>query len=62
MAPRPVGPSPADRLCICKSCSRLLTGHGSKGLGLELEIEPSRLRARAGDLHRASADHQEGRV
>lgn len=49
-APRPVGPSPADRLCICKSCSRLLTGHGSKGLGLELEIEPSRPRARAGDF------------
>lgn len=39
MAPRPVGPSPADRLCTCKSCSRLSTGHGSKGLGLELEIE-----------------------
>lgn len=62
MAPRPVGPSPADRLCTCKDCSRLLTGHGSKGLGLELEIEPSRPRARAGVLHRASAGHQEGRV
>lgn len=62
MAPRPVGPSPADRLCTCKGCSRLLTGHGSKGLGLELEIEPSRPRAGAGDLHRASDGHQEGRV
>lgn len=59
LAPRPVVSflllPPADRLCICKAvCSRLLTGRGLEGLGLEPEFEPSRPQAPAGDLHRAA--------
>lgn len=53
----PWASTPADRqnrLCICKGCSRLLTGRGLEGRGLEPEFEPSRPQAPAGDLHRAA--------